>query len=625
MARRDNHKLKNLSLPTKLVATAALLGGLGLFFSASFLGVYFTSFEFSAEKAILWGDMLARVHESTPAVFYALFGAHALSLVLILAVSNVLFARTAIPRGARIALGLLGGSLGALDLLAWMLLPYLAGARVLLGAVVALESLTLLYLIGKPIAEMWLYVRFHNREKKKVRVCIVGGGFAGLYTAMGLDSALGHHDDVEITVIDKKNYFLFPPLLPSVAAGAIETRQVTYPFRRIFEAMNVRFKKEAVERIDLKNKMIHARVDVDDDPETREIKVISSETPYDYLVLAPGSDTNTFGTKGVVEHAFFMRELGDAMAVRNHIIDCFEHAARDDNAQRRRELLCFVIVGAGPTGVELASEIRDLVAHVLLRRYPEIHAEEVKIHVVQSGNQILPGWHESIVKTATKQLATLEVDVITGARVVAVDAFSVTLGDGRRFESRTCVWCAGVKPNGLLSACDLPKEKGGRVLVENDCRVQGHSDVFVIGDAAYLMDKGKPLPPLGQVAFQQGSATADNLVRLIKGKGTRPFKYFNFGSLVSVGEHFAAIDLLGIRMSGFLAWIIWRTLYLMKLVGFSNRLRVVLDWTLDLLVERSISQISTSRQELRVEEVKQAERVDKAEKPALAKSTSVEA
>ena len=164
------------------------------------------------------------------------------------------------------------------------------------------------------------------------------------------------------------------------------------------------------------------------------------------------------------------------------------------------------------------------------------------------------------------------------------------------------MWCAGVKPAGLLQSVALPKHPSGRVPVGEDLRVEGHPDVFVLGDAALCLAGGKPLPPLGQVAFQQGTLTGDNLARMVRGKPTRPFRYFNYGALVSVGEHFAAIDLLGVRLSGFLAWFVWRSLYLTKLAGFGNKVRVVIDWTLDLLVERSISQISASRQDLRAKQ-----------------------
>ena len=598
MARVDKHSLVNLALARKLFASVSLLAGAAVFFAALVLGVYLTDWETSTSVLLRWGDSLMGLRHHSPGLFWGLFGLHALSLIVLVAVADPLFSRVAMARGARKAL--LGAviGLGLLDLGCWLLLPYWRLAHPLLGLSAGLNGLLILYVALRPIRDMWIFRRWKGNGGKPVRVVIVGGGFAGLYTAMHLDRLLGYHRDLHVTVIDRRNYFLFPPLLPSVATGAIETRQVTYPFRRIFEATNVLFKKGNVERIDLEARVVHATADIDDDPQTGAPTVIRSQTPYDYLVLSPGSDTQTFNTPGAREHAFFMRELGDAIAVRNQVIGCFERAARDDDPQRRRELLCFVIVGGGPTGVELASEVRELIDHVLMRRYPEIEPDEVVVALIQSAEQVLPGWHASIVAAAAKQLATIGVKVMLRRKVVGITPFAVTLDHNEKLDSRTCVWCAGVKPSPLISACGgLTPHKSGRVEVDVDLRVKGSENVFVLGDASLCMHEGKPLPPLGQVAFQHGQHTAGNLARLVAGKPTKPFHYFNYGALVSVGDRFAAVELLGVRLSGTLAWFIWRSLYLMKLVGFGNRVRVVLDWTLDLLLERSISQIAAARQD----------------------------
>jgi len=604
MAHLDRHPLTNMPLGKKILSTAGLVLGLSLFAASTWFEIFASNWDVSVMNVEMWGTTLSHVRKGAPPLFWTLFGAHAVCLTVVLVIARSLFAKVAWSRGSKRALSGLAIGLGALDLISWLLLSMVGFAEPALGRLVALEAACLLVLAARPLRDMWIYRRWRQREDRPKRVVVVGGGFAGLYAALAIDRALGYHRGIEIMVVDRRNYFLFPPLLPSVASGAIETRQVTYPFRRIFEATNIAFRKQHVERIDVENKVIHSRVNLDADPATGDVRLVREELAYDYLILAPGSDTNTFNTKGVREHAFFMRELSDAIQVRNQIIDCFERAAREPDSARRREQLSFVVVGAGPTGVELASEVRDLVEEVLLNRYPEVDPHEVTVTIVQSGKQILPGWHESIVKKASRQLSNLEIRVLVGRRVVGVDAFSITLDGGEKIATRTTVWCAGVKPAAILESCALPRHGSGRIEIERDLRVKGHDDVFVLGDAAFLLQDGKPLPPLGQVAFQQGSHAGKNIVRLLCRESTKPFRYFNFGALVSVGEHFAALELLGIRLSGFVAWLIWRTLYLMKLVGFSNKVRVVLDWTLDLLVERSISQIAAGKQDISTEQAK---------------------
>lgn len=592
MKRADAYQLANLPLAVRVLASLGLLLGLALFWSGWAASIFFVNWELSLFSVLGWGERLMGL----PAfAFRVLFLGHVLSLALTFGVTHALFRRAPLPRLTRRAVFSASALLAALDTLSWALAPSSELARAMLGSVVAVLSAWLIYLVASPLAAMWKRRSFTRAETDPIRVVVVGGGFAGLYAALGLDARLGYHPALELTVIDRKNYFLFPPLLPSVAVGAIETRQVTYPFRRLFEATNVRFKKETVVSIDCERRVIRSRVDVDEHAESGALVARHDETPYDYLVLAPGSTTNGFRTDGI-EHAFFMRELSDAVALRNHIIDCFETAARESEPRLIEKMLRFVIVGAGPTGVEVASEIRDLVDQVLLRRYPEIDPSAVEVIVIDPGARILNGWDERVAKAAAAQLGELGVRIEQGARVAKLGADWVMLADGTRLESRTCVWCAGVSASGLLSSTGLVLNKNGRAETGADCRAVGHERVFVLGDAAHFPTAdGRGLPPLGQVAFQQGAHTAGNLVRLLEGQTTLPFRYFDFGQLVSVGHHFAAVKLLGVRLRGFVAWFVWRTLYLAKLVGFGNKLRVVLDWTLDLFIERSISQLHTER------------------------------
>jgi NADH dehydrogenase len=250
------------------------------------------------------------------------------------------------------------------------------------------------------------------------------------------------------------------------------------------------------------------------------------------------------------------------------------------------------VVGGGPTGFENATESQDLSQEVLLKRYPEIHSEHPEVSIIQSGPQVLPGWPDGVVRTTTRQLQKLGIKLVLNNRVTEVRHNAVVLKDGPPIATRSILWCAGVKPSPLLSACGLPLDKSGRVPVDEFLRVAGYENLFVLGDSALCLGSdGKPLPPLGQVAFQQGDHMAGNLARLLCGEPLEPFKYFNFGALVSVGEHYAAVDLLGIKLTGFIGWFVWRTLYLAKMIGVSTKIRIMVDWTLDLFIERSIAVI----------------------------------
>src|SRR5215471_21784179 len=589
----DAYRLTNMATWRKLIASLAAIFGAALFLSSWGIARALVGWLFTHDASMYeWATQLADVAWGHPMVFCALLLTHYGGLLIILSVAQFLFRKTTMRRRVRKLLSLLSIGLAVMDVGTWLLVPVNSIARNVLVPLSVTEGVLLAWMLFLPLRQMWLYRRWRGNGGKQVKVVIVGGGFGGLYAAVALDKALGHHRDLELTVVDKNNYFLFPPLLPSVSVGAIETRQVTYPFRRIFETTNIRFRNANVESIDPVSSTITAKFETD---EIGGKSFLPAQLSYDYLILAPGSTINTFRTPGVDGSAFFMRELGDAVAVRNHVIDCFERAAASTSAGLQDELLRFVIIGGGPTGVEVATEIHDLIKNVLLARYPEIDPARPEVWLVQSGKQLLPGWHTRVVDITSRQISRLKIKILLDNRAVEVGPRHIVLKTGERVSTRTCIWCAGVKSSDLIARSGLPLDESGRIRLKPDLRVEGFENVFALGDAAFLVDErtGRPLPPLGQVAFQQGPHAARNLIRLLSGRETKPFRYFNFGSLVSVGEHFAAVHLLGVKLSGFFAWLIWRTLYLAKLVGFSNKVRVMLDWSLDLLIERSISQIQT--------------------------------
>ncbi len=591
MEKLNNIPLPNLPMSRKLLYSLMIVVGLGLYLG-TWLEVL-TSIYGGEDGYELLGvglGVLAGRDETTFRLFLFL---HVLGIVFLLGASYALFRMTSIRRRAKKALALAAAVLAVLDMSGWFYAPHCSSTNLYVGTVSALASVPLLIIGIAPLFQMWVYRRWESPDGKTKRVVIVGGGFSGLYTALGLNRTLGYHQQLEITVIDRKNYFLFQPLLPSAAAGTIETRQVSYPFRRIFETANIRFRKVDVTSIDPSSKVVRGTVEENIDPLTGAAMRKETQFSYDYLVLAPGSTTQTFGTSGAEDHCFFMNELSDAMELRNHVIDCFERAAAMDDTEEQRELLRFVMIGAGPTGLETATEIYDLIEHVLIKRYPEINKSLPEVYLVQSGKNILPGWDSTVIQMASEQVAKTKIKLWLDSRVASVGPASVTMVDGRVLQTRTMVWCAGVKANELVKRSGLTLDKSGRVPVEPDLRVKEHPHVFVLGDVSLLNNPktSRPLPPLGQVAFQQGSHAARNLVRLLSGRETRPFRYFDFGGLVSVGEHYAAVNLLGVKIDGFIGWVIWRSLYLGKLVGLSNKIRVLIDWTLDLLIERSISQI----------------------------------
>ena len=596
--RLDNIRLPNLSVRRKIISTALIAASLALYVSSwvhviNVLGVQ--------KLGSTWiknlGATLGLLRGVNAPQYWFLFLAHAGSLVALLVPTYLLFRETSFNRRFRFVTIAAALACVSIDIVLWIYVPWVQSENTQLGIVALITVIPLSFFTITPLFQMWWYKRWRSPSGKPVRVVIVGGGFAGLYAALGLNNKLGYSHDLEITLLDRRNYFLFPPLLPSAAAGTIETRQVSFPFRRIFETTNIAFRKVGVSEIDPRARIVRGVIEVSTDPRTGERIERETIQSYDYLVFAPGSSNQTYDVPGVGRYAFFMRELNDAVILRNHVIDCFERAAVLTDKVAQEEMLTFVVVGGGPTGIETATELYDLIENILLRRYPEIPHELPRVVIAQSGTRLLAGWDSALVTMTEQQLKKMGITVHLETRVSEVGAHFVRAGNFS-LQTRTVIWTAGVKPSPLASRSGLLLHESGRIEVDEDCRAQGFSNVFVLGDVAHFVDRrtNTVLPPLGQVAFQQGTHTAKNLVRILFGKETKPFRYFDFGGLVSVGEHFAAVNLLGIKFSGFIGWFVWRTLYLFKLVGFGNKVRVVLDWTLDLVLERSISQIRDERQ-----------------------------
>jgi NADH dehydrogenase len=588
--KNDNYALKNASLFFKIFSTVAVFSSIALLAWTWRVSLGLLKMNRPSELCSLLGDDLwALAHYKTP-LFIWLYLFQAFGYAGLYITARILFGRSALRRRMKKILQWLATTLVLLDQLVWLSAPWVRFAQTMAGYIGLFSAVALIALTLPPLYQMWFHKRWRN--SKPVRVILVGGGFAGMYAALGLDKLLGHHRHLEIILIDRKNYFIFPPLLPSASVGTIETRQVTQSYRRIFETTNIVYKKATVVSVDPKAQSVKIHVHLEEEDQGVQQTSADVNLSYDYLVLAPGSTNQTFNTPGASEHALFVKELTDAVLIRDRIIDCFERAAIIQDETIRKELLHFTIVGGGPTGIEIATEMQDLIHEVLLKRYPEIHKDHPTVSIIQSGPQILPGWPEKVVRTTTKQLKKLGIKLVLNNRVMEVRSNAVLLKEGPPVSARTILWCAGVKPSPLLAACGLVLDKSGRVPVDEYLRIPDFPNVFVMGDSALCIGAdGKPLPPLGQVAFQQGDYLAQTLTHILKGEPLKPFKYFNFGALVSVGEHYAAVDLMGLKLTGFPGWFVWRTLYLGKMIGISTKIRILVDWTLDLFIERSIAQL----------------------------------
>ncbi len=411
------------------------------------------------------------------------------------------------------------------------------------------------------------------------RVVIVGGGFAGLHLVRRLEGRL-RPDEAEVTLIDRNNFHLFTPLLYQVATGELPPHAVAYPLRVPLARVGYRFARETVEEIDLA---------------ARVVRTTDGAHPYDHVVVVPGSVTNDYGIPGVLEHALVVKGLADGRALRHRILSTFEDAAIETDPHRRRALLSFAIVGAGPVGIELAASMRDLMDHTLRRIYPSIDFDrEPQITVVDGTDRVLPQMDERLSRLAMKRMARLGVVVLLNTLVAEVTRDGVATSGGRFLRAQTVIWAGGVRANPLLRGLDLPKTKDGRLVVDEFLRAGGRDDVLSFGDAGAFMQDGRPLPQLAQVAVLEAPAAARNLLHLVRGEPLEPYRYHRKGDLIALGRTSAAAEFarpVRLVLSGFLAWGVWRVNYLMQLVGTRNRGTLLVEWLLSYFSRRIVVDI----------------------------------
>jgi NADH dehydrogenase len=401
---------------------------------------------------------------------------------------------------------------------------------------------------------------------------IIGAGFGGLNAAKALAHADRHTNGrhVEVTLIDRNNYHLFQPLLYQVATAAITPEEIAYPVRGIFRGQkNFSFRLGNVQSIDL---------------EQRQVRTSTGDVAYDTLILAAGGQTNTFGIDSVARNSFGLKGLDDAASLRNHLLEQFELASHEHDPARRRAHLTFVIAGGGPTGVETAGAIHELVHMVLKNDHMGIQPDEVHVLLLEGMDRLLAAMPPELSRETCRNLTAKGVDVRFAAQVASYDGKQVHLKSGEDLPSYTLVWAAGVRAVPLLAQLGVPVSRLGQALVEPTLQLPGHPEIYVIGDAAGLTGPdGAPLPMVAPVAIQQAQCAAANLLRALRGEAPIPFVYKDPGTLATIGRSQAVAHLWGINFKGFLAWVMWLGLHLMQLIGFRNRLFVLINWAWDYL------------------------------------------
>ena len=408
------------------------------------------------------------------------------------------------------------------------------------------------------------------------KILILGGGFGGMYCAKHLCSMLKNDKECEIILVNKNNYFLFTPLLHEVAASNLSGRSVTLPIRESIKSRNFTFVKGTATKVNVKEKNVIV------DMGSREKKI-----EYDYLVIAIGSTSNYFGIEGADRYAFPLKTVEDAYRIRNHMIDMFEFSESDDEEERRRKLR-FIVVGGGPTGVETVAEIRNMIHKSVGKLYKK-STKDVEIVLVHSSSRLLDGFSDRLDVISRKRLESIGVKVLVDSRVTKVFKDGIQINREERMDAGTVIWATGIKSNTLGSSPEITRDERFRIIVNDRLQLEDHPEVLAIGDNSVV--RGSDIPATGQVAWQQAVCAASNIKSMIYGEETSPFVYRHSGSLLSIGEGYAAGDINNRTFHGGWVWYLWRTIYLSKIIGGRNKARIALEWLIELMFKRDTSQI----------------------------------
>jgi NADH dehydrogenase len=393
-------------------------------------------------------------------------------------------------------------------------------------------------------------------------VVIIGAGFGGLRAARALART-----PARVILLDRRNHHLFQPLLYQVATAGLEPDQIAKPVRAILRGQrNLEFRMLEVDSVDLAGRAVRTR---------------DGSIPYDFLIVAAGGETDFFALERLSRHAFGLKDVDDAVAIRNHVLSCFEEAVLEEDPRRRQALLTILVVGGGPTGVEMAGALSELIRLVLARDYPSLDLSEVRVVLLEAMGRILPGMPEPLSLDAVRRLEAKGVEVRLGAGAQDYDGAEARLVGGETIPAQTMIWAAGARAAGLAGRLGATMGRQGRVVVEPTLQLPGHPEAYVIGDASYLEADGRPLPMMAPVAIQMAEAAAANIRRQMAGEAPHPFRFRDPGSLATIGRNAAVAHIRGIRFRGFVAWVVWLVVHLIQLIGFRNRLIVLINWAWD--------------------------------------------
>jgi NADH dehydrogenase len=390
------------------------------------------------------------------------------------------------------------------------------------------------------------------------KVVVIGGGFAGLWAVRQLKRA-----QVDITLIDRRNHHLFQPLLYQVATAGLAAPSIAAPLRHIVR--------------DQRNVTVHMGEVLSIDTGARQVTLSDRRIPYDYLLVASGATHAYFGRDDWEQFAPGLKTLDDAFLIRRRVLSAFEEAEAATSPGERDACLTFAVIGAGPTGVELAGTLAEIARHTLTRDFRHIDTRKARILLIEAGPRVLPSFTEALAEKAQRQLEKLGVEVQTGKRVTQIGDGFLEFG-GQRLAARTILWAAGVAASSLGKQLGAPLDRAGRVRVQADLSLAEHPEVFVAGDLASIEQDGKPVPGVAPAAKQMGARVAKNILARIRGKPTTPFRYTDFGALATIGRHSAIAQLPKLRFSGLLAWWFWLALHIYFLIGFRSRLIVLINW-----------------------------------------------